>query len=195
MPKRTIPLVVLLAALAAAAFASTVTRLSFRQLSQMAHRVAVGKIEKLTSYQDPSSGRIYSDVQISETRALGEGLPRPALTFRMAGGTVGDLRQWIAGFPALQAGDRVVLFLGPDTTTPLGPTIGLWQGVFFVDAEAASGRETVLDHRRLPVAEIRGDELVAGEAGAARASRLGLDVFLERVRALRAPAGEAPARR
>ena len=173
-----------LGALAAASVgASTVTPLNFREISTLAHQVVAGRIERVTSYKDPQTGRIMSRIEISPTRSVTGGSLAP-LTFEMTGGTVGDLRQWIAGFPALEAGDRVVLFLAGDTSTPLGPTVGLWQGVFFVESDPATGAETITDHRRRPISEIRGENLVPG--GASPAPRLSLDAFVQRIESMRA---------
>lgn len=165
MQKHPTTLVILLSAASLAA--STVVPLSFKDLSTRAHRVVTGRIDRLTSYQHVS-GRIHSRVEISGPTAL---------SFEMVGGTVGDLSQWIAGFPALREGDRVALFLNEDTASPLGPTVGLWQGVFFLDSGV------VLNHRRQALQEIRGDELILAAPASRR--RLTLDAFLSRVAALR----------
>jgi len=172
--------------------ASSVSPVSFTQLSRAARRVSVGQVERLTSYKDAQSGRIFTTVEIRESHAVAGASPPASFTFEMAGGTVGDVRQWIAGFPQLEAGDRVALFLAEDTATPLGPTVGLWQGVFFLDG----GK--VLNHRRQVVVDIRGEELVVDDAASnkpgapARASApaLTLDAFLSRISALRAGAGK-----
>ena len=175
-------LVILLSA--GAAYASTVIPMSLKDLSERAGRVVVGRIEKITSSQDAASGRIQSRIEVAETRRL-SGEPAGKLAFEMAGGTVGDTRQWIAGFPAFEVGDQVVLFLAETTSTPLGPTVGLWQGVFFVD------QDTVKDHLKRPVAEVRGENVIlapapgAGRVAQADGSGLKLDDFLGRVRGFR----------
>lgn len=167
--------------------ASTVIPLTLRQVSAQSSRVMVGRIDRITSYRDMGAGRLRSRVELTETRSLaGEALGK--LTFEMAGGTVGDLRQWIAGFPALEVGDEVVLFLADVTGGPFGPTVGLWQGVYFVERDGS-----VSDHTRQPLAEIRGDQAVraplAREGRVAQSTRVSLDEFLGRVRGFRASAG------
>lgn len=167
--------------------ASTVVPLGFTELSKLANRVVVGRIERITSYEDAQSGRILSRVEIAPSRSL-TGSPLSPLSFDMTGGAVGDRRQWISGFPQLKAGDRVVLFLAEDTSTPLGPTVGLWQGVFFIENDPVSGAEAISDHRRGPVSEIRGEEIVVGDAR--RAGRLTVDAFVDRVLVQRRKAGK-----
>ena len=198
MQKSTMSGVILLLA-AAAVEASTVAPLNLKELSTLARRVVIGRVERLTSYQDASSGRILSRVQIAETHWVEGSSPVSSLSFEMTGGTFGGRRQWISGFPSLEVGDRVVLFLADETSTPLGPTVGLWQGVFFIEPDADGGRDTIADHRRRPLAAIRGEQLVAVEATAdtsarsatrpvvaAPAPRLSLDEFITRVSAWRA---------
>lgn len=185
---------------AASMIASSVVPLNFREVSTLADRVVIGRIERITSYKDSQTGRILSRIEIAPTRRIGGG-SLETVAFEITGGTVGELRQWIAGFPALQAGDRVVLFLAGDTSTPLGPTVGLWQGVFFVENDPATGVEIITDHRRRPVAEIRGDDLVlaaggqAAQAATPRAAGLSLDSFVQRIDLLRAQKRDDAARR
>ncbi len=181
---RATTLVILLASHLAA---STVTPLSLREVSTRASRVTAGRVERVTARRDSQSGRIVSRIEIAEARALAGQTPG-RFSFEMVGGTAEGIRQWIAGFPAFEAGDQVVLFLAQDTTTPLGPTVGLWQGVFFVQKDAG-GQEIITDHARRPLVEIRGEELVRGPAGrglaAASSGGLTLEAFLSQVRAWR----------
>jgi len=66
--------------------------------------------------------------------------------------------------------------------------VGLWQGVFFVDPDG-----TMTDHRKQPIAEIRGDEVVRAapsrDGRVAQGTRVTLDEFLGRVRGFRQSAG------
>jgi len=169
---------------------STVAPLNFKDLSAKAHRITIGRIDRIISYRDENGGRIVSKIDISETHSV-SGAALATFSFTMEGGTVDGIRQSISGFPSFEAGQRVVLFLAEDTSTPFGPTLGLWQGVFFVQTDA-NGVETVTDHRRRPLAELRGDAVaVSGSprAGVVRAgqpeTRVTLDAFLEKVRSLR----------
>jgi len=163
-----------------------ISKLSLKELSALARRVTIGRIERITSYQDAASGRIRSRVEIAESGSILAGAPG-AFSFEMIGGTVGDLAQWIAGFQRLAAGDRVALFLLDDTASVLGPTVGLWQGVFFIERDAATGVDFVADHRRRPIAGIRGGALPVEEPGERPpARRMALEDFLRTVSTLRA---------
>jgi len=190
MRRHSISLVILLGVLVFSLRASTVLPTSLKQVSERAHQVAIGRIDSITSYKDPATGRIQSHIEMTPTRSL-TGSPANSFSFDMAGGVFEGVGQWIAGFPMLHVGDHVVLFLAGNTTTPFGPTIGLWQGVFFVEADPATGSMTLANHRRLPIAEIRGESAVVAERPAtgltlqSPARRLALDTFLEQVRAWR----------
>ena len=188
MQRRLRTLVPLLFVMSVVLAASTVVPLSFGDLSTLAHRVAIGRIERITAYEEPQSGRILSRMEVLPTRPMPGASSLSPIIFEMTGGTVGDRRQWIAGFPSLRVGDHVVLFLAENTSTPLGPTVGLWQGVFFVEADPATGNEAVLDYRRRAISEIRDGQVVLSEAS--RASRLSLDDFVDRILAQRRQAGK-----
>lgn len=183
------PLVILLV-IASALPASTVVPLNLKNLSVRAHHVTVGRIDSIISYRDSNTGRIMSRIEGAEIRSI-SGAEPSRFNFEMMGGTADGSRQWIADFPTFKAGDRIVLFLPENTATPGGPTLGLWQGVFFVETDA-NGVETVADHSRRPVSAIRGDDVVVGQPaqqGAIRAAepetRVTLDAFLDKVRSLR----------
>ncbi|HUG82403.1 MAG TPA: hypothetical protein VML01_12115, partial [Bryobacterales bacterium] len=101
---------------------------------------------------------------------------------RMIGGELDGKRLYIADFPKLRLNEKVVLFLNDRTSTVFGPTVGLWQGVFFVgdDRKAA-----VSDHQRRPVVSVKEGELLEG-AKSAGASGMSLDDFFAEVEAHRA---------
>jgi hypothetical protein len=164
--------------------------MNLREISTSAHRVLIGRIERLTSSRDAATGQIVSRLELAETRSL-NGASLGSVSVDLVGGTSGGIRQWIAGFPTLNVGDSVIFFLAENTSTPLGPTVGLWQGVFFVEQDAL-GQEVVVDHLRRPLTEIRGDQVVAaperlprGAVTQAAPSRVTLDSFLTSIRSLR----------
>lgn len=135
--------------------ASTALRVDFDQLSRQADRVVAGEVVSIAG-ETGEDGLIYSTVTIQVERALPAGLEGSSYVFRMVGGEVGSRRLSISGFPRFEAGDRIVLFLNGETSTVFGPTVGLWQGVFYVEDGA------VLDNERRAVTEVRGDRLLRG---------------------------------
>ena len=67
------------------------------------------------------------------------------------GGELDGRRVYVQGMPRFEAGEEVVLFLNRQTSTVMGPTVGLWQGVFYVGRDKATGESFILDHNRQPV--------------------------------------------
>ena len=111
-------------------------------------------------------------------------------TFRMIGGKLDGKSLHIADFPRMTVDDTVVLFLNDQPSSVFGPTVGLWQGVFFVESDGA-GSETVTDHQHQPILGVRNKQLLrgvrrtgektalAGEDGSPQA--MGIDEFFEQV--------------
>lgn len=187
--------------------ASTVLKVNFAHLSQTAHHVVAGRITDVTASKDPASGYIYSQVTIAVSQAEPAALVGRQYSFRMIGGELNGKRLHIAGFPQFKVDDKVVLFLNSQPSTVFGPTVGLWQGVFFLKDDPAGGVERVIDHQRRPVLAIQDQNLVRGVARKVDASGTELTVggegpaslkvteFFEAVRAHRArPVTAPPAR-
>ena len=174
--------------------ASSVIPVDFARLSQLAHRVIGGRITEVTASRDGNDGYIYSNVKVLVSRSNpGEWVGRE-YTFRMIGGELDGKSLHIADFPQMQVDDTVVLFLNDQPASVFGPTVGLWQGVFFVESDAA-GVETVTDHQRQPVLGVREKQLLrgirrtgeksalTGEDGGPQA--MGIDDFFEQVQTYR----------
>jgi len=144
--------------------ASTVLRVNFAHLSQSAHHVVAGRVTSITADKDPATGYIFSKVTLSVSDAVPSSLVGREYSFRMIGGEMDGKRLYIADFPRFQVDEKVVLFLNSQTANVFGPTIGLWQGVFFVDQDPATGAETVTDHKRRPIIGVRDQQLLRGAA-------------------------------
>ncbi len=162
--------------------ASTVLPVSFARLCQMAHHVVAGRIVEITPSRNEQTGHINSDVAILVSHSTPDALAGHRYTFRMIGGEMDGKRLSIVGFPQLKLNDQVVLFLNDKTSTVFGPTIGLWQGVFFVDD---SENAKVSDHLRNPLVAVRKDQLLrAAKSGGATGS-MSLDDFFAEIKAHR----------
>jgi hypothetical protein len=175
---------------------SSAVRLDFSQLSRQADQVVAGKIIEIASELEPKTGLIYSRVVLSAVSAIPAPMSGKPYEFRMVGGEYGGRKLWIAGFPELKTGQEVVLFLARETAAVFGPTVGLWQGVYFVERGGGSGAEQVLDPMRRPVLGVRGGDTIlglepsrpAGQAEAKGTSPLGVKEFMEAVLAARSVA-------
>lgn len=148
-------------ALAAPLCANSTLRVDFGQLSHMAARVVAGRIVDIQAAEDPN-GYIYSTVTVAVTQAVPAQLAGREYSFRMLGGELNGRIQYIADYPKLRPGNEVVLFLNADTSGVFGPTVGLGQGVFFLESSAFDGAQRVMDRYGRPVLGIRESRLIRG---------------------------------
>ena len=198
--KRLIPLLSFLL-LAATASASTVLEVGLDRLSRAAGRVVSGEVLSVMPVEG-ANGVIFSNVTMRVARSAPRALEGQVITLRMVGGEMDGRRVYVQGMPRFAAGDEVVLFLNRQTSSIMGPTVGLWQGVFFLGRDKATGEEYVLDHERRPVLGMtEGSELLKGAAlpegvsvkslslGGAP-TPLGADGFFDRVRGFRGSAAQ-----
>ncbi len=184
--------------IAAPLWANSALRVDFGQLSTLADRVVAGHITKITAAEDPRNGYIYSTVTIAVSQAVPQQLAGREYNFRMIGGEHNGRVQYIADYPKLNVGNDVVLFLNSNTSSVFGPTVGLGQGVFYLESSSFDGVQRVMDRFGRPVLGIRDQRLVRGvrraedPASAALgttskgADAMAVGDFFERVRSLRA---------
>ncbi len=175
--------------------ASTVLRVDVGQLSQLATNIVGGHITNITPEKNSDNGYIYSKVTLQVSQAIPSYLAGREYQFRMVGGELNGKRLHIAGFPRFQVGQDVVLFLNSRPADVFGPTVGLWQGVFFVERDAATGKQTVTDYQHRPILDVRDYRFVVGlprtgkqqaaVAAGSSPSGLAIDQFFDRIRTLR----------
>lgn len=163
--------------------ASTVLRVSFDQMSKQAHHIVAGRIVEVVATRNEQTGHIYSDISVLVSHSSPGSLAGQRYTFRTIGGELEGKRLHIADFPQFRLNEKVVLFLNDKTSTVFGPTVGLWQGVFFVGDDQ---RATVSDHLRRPVVSVKEGELLPGAKSADAAGGMSLDDFFAEVEAHRA---------
>jgi hypothetical protein len=152
----------LTAAWAVPSQASTVLAVDFQQLSRMARHVVSGTVTGVKAEEDPN-GYIYSNVTIQVRRAAPAHLQGREYTFRMLGGETSSKRLLIQGMPRFQVGDKVALFLNNKPAEVFGPTVGLWQGVFYVETDPTTGQEVMLNADGQPILSVRENRLVRGQ--------------------------------
>lgn len=175
--------------------ATTVVKLDFEQLSRMATNVVAGKIVNITPEVDPDTGFIFSNVEIALTKSAASNFLPGRFTFRMVGGETDTKRLYIAGMPQFHQGEEVVLFLSKQTRAAITPTVGLWQGIFYVERDSATGGSSIVDHQHRPVKAVRDGRLVRGISDDAKATSrslsettsdtLSVDQFFQEVRRYR----------
>ena len=175
--------------------ASSVVRVDVGQLSQLANSIVGGRVVNIAAEKNPDNGYIYSKVTLQVSQAIPSYLAGREYQFRMVGGELNGKRSHIAGMPRFQVGQDVVLFLNNRPADVFGPTVGLWQGVFFVERDAATGKQTVTDHQHRPILDVKDYRFVVGlprtgkqqaaVAAGSSPSGMAIDQFFDRIRTLR----------
>ncbi|HKQ97136.1 MAG TPA: hypothetical protein VJV75_04605 [Candidatus Polarisedimenticolia bacterium] len=138
----------LVLALAAPAFATIAPFLDLDDLERDADVIVLGTVRN-------AAGRLSDDGRIIETRIDVEieralkGGPRTTLSFAIPGGTFAGTTLVAEGAPRLEAGERVVLFLGRSGGGPAVPlgVAGWNQGHFRVERDRRTGRDLVTQPR------------------------------------------------
>ncbi len=157
--------------LARPAGATVVRAVDFPEQCADAERIVVATVRDVTSRPVAAAPTYFETLVTLGVDDTVAGAPGSALTIRLSGGQVGDIRQSIDGMPEFAVGERYVLFLEPDQTPPLvSPIVGFNQGLYRVDR--VGDRDVVRDRNGRPL---------SGSAAAASAA----------VAASRAPAGPA----
>lgn len=171
--------------------ASTVVSLNFDELSRASNAVVAGEVRAIAADRD-ANGYIYSTVTIRVAEAVPQALAGTDYTFRMIGGTLNGQSTYIEGMPKFAVGDRLILFLNESTDSAMGPTVGLWQGVFHLDSASGvsdSSRQLVVGvegvrlMRAVPTVALDGAGVAASDASVRKAMNAGS--FMEAVRAAR----------
>lgn len=129
--KRTAALLVVALLAAVPAFASTFVAMSPKEMVSEADAVVVARVTDRVSSWTESGRLVYTDNSLAvEDVVLGEA---PSfVTVRTFGGQIGDVQVEAHGFPKLEDGERVLLFLREDRETGATRILGYQQGHFRV---------------------------------------------------------------
>ena len=116
-------------------------KLLLEDIVRQADTIVLGTVTHQESAWDAHHTAIHTDVTVAVERAI-VGSPGDAVTFRIAGGSVGSMGMRTSNDPVFQNGERVIVCL--DTTSVPASVVGLQQGKFPVrDDTVTNARETV----------------------------------------------------
>src|SRR5262245_39743870 len=104
-------------------------QLSLPQLIQGAETIVLGTVTHQVSAWNATHTAIYTDV-VLEVEEVMKGAVGPEVTFRIAGGEVGDVGMRTSTNPTFRIGERAVVFLHTEGST--AQLFGLKQGKFTV---------------------------------------------------------------
>jgi hypothetical protein len=124
--------------LAGAAGASVVVRADLAALVSNAERVVEGRCLSTRPVLD-GAGNIATEVRLLVARGFKGAQAGTEIDFRIPGGEMGGEGLVLAGMPTFRAGEEVLLFLTVESHTGIRVPVGLGQGKFSVQRDAATG--------------------------------------------------------
>jgi hypothetical protein len=124
-------LLVMLVVGSALAQAATFVAMTDEELIQQSDAVVQGQVIRLESKWDPQGRIIVTEatIQVSETIA---GVAPSQIVVQTPGGKVNDYRVEALGFPSLNNGEEVILFIKDDQSLQVSRIVGHQQGHFEV---------------------------------------------------------------
>lgn len=127
--------------LLAGSFEAAMIKLHLEQLATEADTIVLGTVTHQVSAWNAQHTAIYTDVTV-EVEEVIKGTPGAEVTFRVAGGVVGDIGMRTSNDPVFQDGERVILFL--NTREVPARIVGLHQGKYtVVDGTVTRDGQTV----------------------------------------------------
>ena len=105
---------------------------SLEQLSQEADTIVIGSVTMQVSTWNDQRTAIRTDVTVTVEENI-KGSQKAEVTFRIAGGVVGEVGMRTSNDPVFQDGDRVILFL--HTAIVPHTIVGQYQGAYKVSNE------------------------------------------------------------
>jgi len=124
-----------------AAKALTVHPRSFPELVERADTIVVASVAGLRSAWSADGQVIYTFATLADIDVLKGDVPGATFELRMPGGVIGDQAQLYPGMPALEQGQRYVLFIHGHLRE-FFPLVGVNQGLYQVIRDA-SGEQRV----------------------------------------------------
>ena len=120
---------------------ATVVKLTLNDMVSLSTNIVHGKVIDVTAAWNDEKTQIFTTVTVETTENL-KGVKSSTFTFKQLGGTVGDRRVSVPGFPVYEVGSETVLFLTNDPYDRVA-TVGLGQGKFNVYTDNDTGQKMV----------------------------------------------------
>jgi hypothetical protein len=142
--RRSLPIALALALVAATTSATVVLRLSLAELVDRAEVILEGQVLDTVAGHDRRGG-IATTVTVLVEDGLSGVDSGELFRFTLPGGVVGERGMVIAGVPRYEPGERVLLFLESESGRGLRMPVGLAQGSFRVGLEPDGSRSLTRD--------------------------------------------------
>jgi hypothetical protein len=129
-PRNLIGAALMLALIAASAFATTVAKLNLEQLVKRADIIVQGQVQSVYSQWDEERHLVFTYVSIRVDESI-KGSNRRSVLIRQVGGTVGTVQMSIAGVPQFRTGEAAIVFLKHQDDSTF-QVVGMSQGLYEV---------------------------------------------------------------
>jgi len=126
---------------AQASFATAVRQRDFPELVSRAEQIVIGTVLEVRDDKD-TEGIARTLVTVGDLTVLKGTVSGDELVLDFAGGASGRYASRILDVPIFRTGERAVLFVAQNGRA-VCPLVGIWQGRFRVQFDAARGVETV----------------------------------------------------
>jgi hypothetical protein len=151
--------------------ATTLLKKDLDALVTEAEAIVVGTVSGIQSRYEADND-IQTLVTLTDLQVLHGSYQESSLTLQLAGGQIKNDVMRVDGSPRFAVKDRVLLFIRGNGQQMV-PFVGWTQGVFRFEQDAKTGRQTVKDHDRNPVLEVRGSEVIKNQIHAPEALIVG----------------------
>jgi len=116
------------------ASATTVEKMSLRDLAKKSDAIVLARVEDETARYD-SNKEIYTYVTLRVLEPVKGPKADAVITIRQLGGSVGDVASIVPGTPSFKKGEEVVVFLTKNDTAGYPWVMGLQQGKYTVTSD------------------------------------------------------------
>jgi hypothetical protein len=131
--------------LATAAAGSLGVPPTIESLGARADAIVVGRVVGLSSGIDPAVDGVYTFVTIDPIEVLKGDLASGPIVVKQHGGIAGTRGIYVAGQAEFRDGEQVLLFLGTRSRDGSLFTLGLWQGKFTIELDAATSEPAAVN--------------------------------------------------
>ncbi len=125
------------------ASATTVTKMSLRDLAKKSDAIVLARVEDETARYD-SNKEIYTYITLKVLEPVKGPKADAVITIRQLGGIVGDIASVVPGTPKFTRGEEVVVFLTKNDAAGYPWVMGLQQGKYTVKSDE-NGRKQVVN--------------------------------------------------
>jgi hypothetical protein len=119
-------------AIAQAAFATSVLKLSLQDLTKKSDSIVMARVDDAVASWDAGHKEIYTYITLSVLQPVKGNKGATTITLRQLGGTVGNIASVVPGMPSFKKGEEVVVFLTQKDAAGYPWVMGLEQGKYSV---------------------------------------------------------------